>query len=104
MLQRSSTCSDDVCFELLVVHGTCQEHRAVLTHPHTEALCLLQYGGRQNFKSSTAFLTPARAFLVCAITLVCLFYALATAFQGHILGTEVSPNKRSPKANDACHR
>ncbi|CAL8470763.1 g10305 [Coccomyxa elongata] len=48
------------------------------------------YGGRQNFKPSTAFLTPARAFLVCAITLVCLFYALATAFQGHISGTERS--------------
>lgn len=35
-------------------------------------------------------MTPARAFVACAIILICLFYALTAAFQGHISGTQVT--------------
>ncbi len=46
-------------------------------------------GGRYNKGVSGTVVTPARAFLACAVILICLFYALTAAFQGHISGVEV---------------
>ncbi|EIE22764.1 hypothetical protein COCSUDRAFT_47685 [Coccomyxa subellipsoidea C-169] len=45
-------------------------------------------GARYNKGVSGTVVTPARAFLACAAILICLFYALTAAFQGHISGVE----------------